>query len=57
MRESALRPCLDRQQKTFFIEFTELLCLRAETGPDGNHEMGMLGMDVLNQLRTSDKVL
>ena len=57
MRESALWPCLDRQQKAFLIEFAELLCLRAETCPDGNHKMGMLGMDVLNQLRASGKVL
>ena len=57
MRDAALRPRLEGQQQSLFIEFTELLGLGTEAGPDGDHEMGMLGMHVLDELRTSGEVL
>ena len=50
MRESALRPCLDGQQQSLFVKFSELLGLRTETRPDRDHEVGMFLMDVLDHL-------
>ena len=55
--DATLRPGLDRQQETHALEFAELLGLRSEACPDGDHEVSMLLMDVLNHLRSLGKVL
>ena len=57
MGDATLRPGLDRQQETHALEFAELLGLRSEACPDGDHEVSMLLMDVLNHLRSLGKVL
>ena len=56
MRQATLRPCLEREQKTLRIQFSELLGLRTETRPDGNHEMSMFLMYVLDELLTISKI-
>ena len=56
MRETTLRPCLDRQQETLLIKFTELLSLGSETCPDRDHEVSMLIVDILYHLRSLGKV-
>ena len=57
VRDTALWPGLDGHQESFFVEFAELLCHRTEAGPDRDHEMGMLLVDILNQLRACGEVL
>jgi hypothetical protein len=49
MRQATLRPCLEREQKTLRIQFAELLGLRTETRLDGNHEMGMFLVDIVDE--------
>ena len=57
VRQSALRPRLERHQQCFLVELAELLRLWPEAGPDANHEVGVLCVYVLNHLRTVGKVL
>ena len=56
MRDTALWPCLERHQQPFLVQFTELLCLRSKAGPDRDHEVGVLGVHILDELRTCSKV-
>ena len=56
VRDTTLRPRLERHQQSFLVEFTELLRHRSETCPNGNHEVGMFLMYVLYQLLTVGKV-
>ena len=57
MGDATLWPRFDRQQQALLIKFTELLGVRPEARPDGNHEVGMLLMDILDQLGTAGKIL
>ena len=57
MRDTALRPRLERHQQSLGIQFPELLGLRTEAGPDRYHEVGMLLVHVLNHLLAIRKVL
>ena len=50
--EAALWPCLKVEEQPFFVELAVGFGLRTETGPDGDHEMGMLLMDVADHLFT-----
>ena len=54
--DAALRPRLDGQQQAHALEFAELLGLRSEARPDGDHEVGMFLVDVVNHLRAIGEI-
>ena len=57
MRDTALGPGLERHQQSLGFEFTELLGHGTKTGPNRNHEVGILLMHILNHLLAIGKVL
>ena len=57
MRESALRPGLYGKQKALLVEFAELLRHGSEAGPDGDHEVGVLLMNIVDELLAAGEVL
>ena len=57
MGDAALRPGLNGQEQSHALQFVVLLRLRSEARPDGDHEVGMLLVDILDHLRTLGEIL
>ena len=57
VRDTALRPCINRQQEVLLGQFAILKCVRTETGPDGNHDVCVLLVHPVNHLLAVGKLL
>ena len=57
MRDAALGPCLDGQEKSLLFEFTELQGLWSEACPDTYHEVGVILVNVVYHLLAVSEIL